>query len=218
MSNLIFKKMVDVMRDIGAVGKDQKNTAQNFKFRGIDQFINAAHPALVKHGVFVTTEVLDKSYELKDVERSSGKKAVDKHVHLTMKYTFFAEDGSSVFSTVASEGLDSGDKATNKALSAALKYAFIQTFNVPTEDMEEADSTSPTIASTSTGFATTNDPSASVTTASTASGRVSMSTETPTQANGPATEEKPKKRGFKPTKANGTAKVAEAVEETGSWT
>lgn len=145
MAGLIYSKMVSVMKDIGPVSKDQKNSAQGFKFRGIDQFVNAVHPALVKHGIFVTTEVLDYTSELKEVERSSGKRGVDKHVAIKMKYTFNAEDGSSISSTVPAEGLDSGDKATNKALSAALKYALIQTFQVPTEDMEEADKDSPTI-------------------------------------------------------------------------
>lgn len=145
MSNLIYKKMSDVMKEIGSVGKDQKNVTQGFKFRGIDQFVNALYPALTKHGVFMTTEVLNEAHELKEVERSSGKKGVDKHVSIQMKYTFHAEDGSSVSSSVPAEGLDSGDKATNKALSAALKYALIQTFSIPTEDMEEADKESPTI-------------------------------------------------------------------------
>lgn len=145
MAGLIYKKMVDVMKDIGPVSKDQKNAAQGFKFRGIDQFVNAVHPALIKHGIFVTTETLSYATELRDVERSSGKRGVDKHVTLTMKYTFHAEDGSHISSTIPAEGLDSGDKATNKALSAALKYALIQTFQVPTEDMEEADRNSPTI-------------------------------------------------------------------------
>jgi hypothetical protein len=63
-----------------------------------------------------------------------------------MEYDFFAEDGSKVtVGPIPAEGLDSGDKATNKALSAALKYALIQTFSVPTEDMAEADLETPEI-------------------------------------------------------------------------
>lgn len=145
MSNLIYKQMNLVMKEIGSIGKDQKNLAQGFKFRGIDQFINALYPALTKHGVFMTTEVLHQSEVLKEVTRSNGKAGVDKHVSIQMKYSFHAEDGSSVSSSVPAEGLDSGDKATNKALSAALKYALIQTFSIPTEDMEEADKESPSI-------------------------------------------------------------------------
>lgn len=146
MSNLIYKKMAEVMKEIGPVTKDQKNTQQGFKFRGIDQFVNALHPALVRHGVFMAPRATSYTQELKEVIRSSGKPGVDKHVSILMEYDFFAEDGSKVtVGPVPAEGLDSGDKATNKALSAALKYALIQTFSVPTEDMAEADLDTPEI-------------------------------------------------------------------------
>jgi ERF superfamily len=144
----IFKKMSLVMAEIGHVGKDQKNQAQGFKFRGIDQFVNALYPALVKHGVFMTPRCVKEEHEVKEVVRSNGKAGVDKHVTILMEYDFFAEDGSKVtVGPVPAEGLDSGDKATNKALSAALKYALIQTFSIPTEDMAEADLESPVIGS-----------------------------------------------------------------------
>jgi hypothetical protein len=146
MSSLIFKKMSEVMRDIGSVGKDQKNQAQGFKFRGIDQFVNSLYPALTKHGVFMAPRCVSEQHEIKEVTRSNGKAGVDKHVTILMEYDFFAEDGSKVtVGPIPAEGLDSGDKATNKALSAALKYALIQTFSVPTEDMAEADLDSPEI-------------------------------------------------------------------------
>ena len=147
MAGIIYKKMSDVMKDIGAITKSQKNVAQGFKFRGVDQFVNALYPALTRHGVFMTTEVLGHSEQLKDVTRSNGKAGVDKHVKIIMKYTFHAEDGSHVSSSTPAEGLDSGDKATNKALSAALKYCLIQTFSIPTEDMAEADLESPEMGS-----------------------------------------------------------------------
>ncbi len=150
MSNLIYKKMSDVMKDVKSVSKDQTNTQQGFKFRGIDQFVNALYPALTKHGVFMAPRATSYTQELKEVIRSSGKAGIDKHVSILMEYDFWAEDGSKVtVGPIPAEGLDSGDKATNKALSAALKYALIQTFSVPTADMAEADSESPEIAKSS---------------------------------------------------------------------
>lgn len=155
MSALIYKKMSEVMKDIGAVTKDQKNMAQGFKFRGIDQFVNALYPALTKHGVFMAPRATQFAQELKEVTRSNGKAGVDKHVSILMEYDFYAEDGSRVtVGPIPAEGLDSGDKATNKALSAALKYALIQTFSVPTEDMAEADLDSPEIGTTVKATAT----------------------------------------------------------------
>lgn len=148
-NNMIYKKMSAVMSDIKAVAKDQKNTQQGFKFRGIDQFVNALYPALTKHGVFMAPRAVRFESELKEVVRSSGKAGTDKHVSIMMEYDFYAEDGSKVtVGPIPAEGLDSGDKATNKALSAALKYALIQTFSIPTEDMAEADLESPEIGST----------------------------------------------------------------------
>lgn len=148
-SSLIFKKMSNVMKAIGTVGKDQKNTSQGFKFRGIDQFVNALYPALTSEGVFMAPRCVKEEHEIREVTRSNGKAGVDKHVTLLMEYDFFAEDGSKVtVGPIPAEGLDSGDKATNKALSAALKYALIQTFSVPTEDMAEADKESPEIGKT----------------------------------------------------------------------
>jgi hypothetical protein len=163
MSGLIYKKMSDVMKDIGTIGKDQKNQSQGFKFRGIDQFVNTLYPALTKHGVFMTPRTTSYTQELKDVVRSSGKTSVDKHVSILVEYDFFAEDGSKVtVGPVPAEGLDSGDKATNKALSAALKYALIQTFSIPTEDMAEADLESPEMGRATTTSAPVTAPAAEV--------------------------------------------------------
>lgn len=142
--NQIYKKMSAVMKDVGAVSKNQKNETQGFKFRGIDQFVNALYPALTKNEVFMTPRTTSYEVELREVTRASGKTGIDKHVKLMVEYDFFAEDGSKVtVGPIAAEGLDSGDKATNKALSAALKYALIQTFSIPTVDMVDGDSESP---------------------------------------------------------------------------
>lgn len=151
-STLIYKKMSDVMKDIGAITKDQKNTQQGFKFRGVDQFVNALYPALTKHGVFMSPRCVSEKQEIREVVRSSGKPGVDKHVMILMEYDFFAEDGSKVtIGPIPGEAVDSGDKATNKALSAALKYALIQTFSIPTEDMAESDKETIELGSTNTG-------------------------------------------------------------------
>lgn len=135
---LIYKKMLDVKKDFSAVSKDQKNTFQGFKFRGIDQFINALKPILDKHGVGLTTQLQQSSEEYK----TNDKGKTSKNVRIVMGYTFFAEDGSTMTSSMPAEGIDTSDKATNKALSAAFKYMLIQTFAVPTEDMAIPDSES----------------------------------------------------------------------------
>lgn len=134
---MIYAKMLAVKKEIGSVGKDQKNTGQGWKFRGIDQFVNALHPILNKHGVGILPEVVQHSEPKFITNEKTGK--TSKNTQITVRYTFFADDGSTVSTTMPAEGVDPGDKGTNKALSAAFKYCLIQTFCVPTQDMEEAD-------------------------------------------------------------------------------
>jgi hypothetical protein len=44
--------------------------------------------------------------------------------------------------------MDSGDKATNKAMSAAYKYAAFQAFSIPTESDNDADASTHVVQST----------------------------------------------------------------------
>lgn len=132
----IFKAMSAVMADMEAIGKDARNQQQGFNYRGIDQVYNALHPLLAKHKIFTTPEVLQKDRS----ERVNNKGTVLAFVSLRIKYTFWCEDGSSVSCVVEGEGMDSGDKASNKAMAIGHKYALLQTFCIPTEDMVDPDS------------------------------------------------------------------------------
>jgi hypothetical protein len=131
----IFKAIAAIQRDMDAIGKTKRNQSQGFNFRGIDDVYNAIHPLLARHGVFTTPEVLEDRTE--DRQTKSGGALI--YRVLKIKYTFFAEDGSSVAATVIGEGMDSGDKASNKAMSIAHKYAFFQVFSIPTEEVAASD-------------------------------------------------------------------------------
>ncbi len=131
----IYESICAVMADVGAIGKNTKNTQQGFMFRGIDAVMNALQPAMLKNHIFVVPEVLDQTRE----ERQTAKGGTLLYSILRMKYTFYAEDGSSVSAVVIGEGMDSGDKASNKAMSIAFKYACFQVFCIPTEEMKDPD-------------------------------------------------------------------------------
>lgn len=135
----IFESINAVMKDCGYIAKSEKNPQQGYKFRGIDAVMNALNPALIKNKVFVVPEVLEQTRE----ERHTAKGGLLIYSIVKVRYTFFAEDGSSVQACVIGEGMDSGDKATNKAMSAAFKYACFQTFCIPTEEMKDSEDDSP---------------------------------------------------------------------------
>lgn len=131
----IFESISSVMNDLGAIGKTSKNQQQGFMYRGVDAVMNALNPALVKNKVFVVPEILEQTRE----ERTSAKGGTLIYSICKVKYTFYAEDGTSVSAVVIGEGMDSGDKATNKAMSIAFKYACFQVFCIPTEEMVDPD-------------------------------------------------------------------------------
>ena len=88
-----------------------------------------------RHGVFCVPEVLETTRE----ERANSKGTIMAYVTSKVRFTFYAEDGSSVHCVTVGEAMDSGDKALPKAQSIAMKYAMFQTFCIPTEEMPDPD-------------------------------------------------------------------------------
>ena len=140
---MIYGLIGQAMRKIGAVGKNSKNEQQKFMYRGIDAVMNALSPVMSELGLFIVPEVLEQTRE----ERTSIKKdnygnertSTLLYSILKIKYTMFAPDGSNVSCVVIGEGMDSGDKASNKAMSVGFKYAAFQMFCIPTEEMIDPD-------------------------------------------------------------------------------
>ena len=132
---LIHKQMACIMRAVGAIGKTEKNSGQGWNFRGIDNVYNSLHQHMAEAGIYTTSEILDKSRE----ERTTRNGSVLAYTILKIRYTFHAKDASEVSTEVIGEGMDSGDKSSNKAMAVAHKYALLQAFMVPTEEQKDPD-------------------------------------------------------------------------------
>lgn len=139
MPEQIYETIPRIMADMEAVGKNNYNQQQKFKFRGIDDVMNAMNPVLVKHHVFTVPEVLEQTRE----HRTTTSGAQLNYSLLKMRFSFYAPDGSHVDAVTMGEGMDSGDKASNKAMAIAYKYALFQVFCIPTEDMDDPDGDTP---------------------------------------------------------------------------
>lgn len=131
----IFETIDLIMKEVPAIGKTKQNTKQNYKFRGIDDVMNILQPIFAKYKLFVIPEVLEQTRE----ERKTSMGGTLLYSICKIKYTFYAEDGSHVEATVIGEGMDSGDKASNKAMAIAFKYALFQVFCIPTEELKDPD-------------------------------------------------------------------------------
>lgn len=131
----IHERMIAILAEMPAIGKDRVNQQQNFKFRGIDDMVDALEPLLAKHGVFY----LPKALERRDQERttSSGKSLYVCLLHV--EFTFYGLAGDHVVASAWGEGSDSGDKATSKAHTMAQKSCLMEAFNIRTQDSVDPD-------------------------------------------------------------------------------
>lgn len=130
-----------VMVDVPAVAKSDKNTAQDYSFRGIDSLLNHIGPRFRAHGIVVVPEVTHSEHgaHYLEVAGSSNKSGYTKvtyfaRVHVT--YHFCGPAGDRLSVAMVGEALDSYDKATTKALSQAFKYALVQTLALPTHELD----------------------------------------------------------------------------------
>jgi len=118
------------------ISKANRNQQQGYNFRGIDDVYNALSPLLAEHGLCILPRVLGRTV----AEHASKNGGVLFYVTVEAEFDFVcAEDGSKHTVKTFGEAMDSGDKATNKAMSAAYKYAAMQAFAIPTEGDNDAD-------------------------------------------------------------------------------
>ena len=136
----VYKAITKVAQELSkaGIGKDQQNKQQGFKFRGIDDVYNALAPILSKNNLCIIPRVLSREV----TEKTTKNGGVLFYVAVEVEFDMVsAIDGSVHTAKTYGEAMDSGDKATNKAMSAAYKYLCFQTFCIPTEGDNDADST-----------------------------------------------------------------------------
>jgi hypothetical protein len=134
----VYKTINAVQSDLAkaGIGKESENKFDGYKFRGIDAVYNALSPLLAKHGLCILPRMLSRTVD----ERTSAKGGALFYVTVEAEFDFVcAEDGSKHTVKTYGEAMDRGDKATNKAMSAAYKYAAFQAFAIPTEGDNDAD-------------------------------------------------------------------------------
>lgn len=131
----IYSALADINRKVGALTKSRKNMQQGFMFRSIDDVMNELHSNFAEQGVLVIPEI--ETYDV--TERVTAKGGAMFVVRAIMKFHLTASDGSFITIRNVGEAMDSCDKAMNKAMSIALKYALLQLFLIPTEEKKDPD-------------------------------------------------------------------------------
>lgn len=118
------------------ISKDSRNQQQGYAFRGIDSVYGALAPHLAANKLCILPRVMSRSVD----EKQTKTGGVLFYTTLMVEFDFVsAEDGSKHTVCTVGEAMDSGDKSSNKAMSAAYKYAAFQAFCIPTEGDNDAD-------------------------------------------------------------------------------
>ena len=138
----VYEAISAVAADLSREGiaKSRRNTqGSGYNFRGIDDVYNALAIPMAKHGLVVLPRIIEREL----VERQSKAGGALFYVTVTAEFDFVsAKDGSKHTVRTYGEAMDSADKGTNKAMSAAYKYACMMAFCIPTEGVDnDADET-----------------------------------------------------------------------------
>lgn len=136
----VLRAILAVASAIGETGiaKGRRNQQQGYQFRGIDEMYNALSPLLSAQSLIILPRMVQRKQE----ERTTKSGGAIFYVTVTGEFDFTScIDGSVRTVRMYGEAMDSADKATNKAMSAAYKYAVMQTFAIPTEGDNDADAT-----------------------------------------------------------------------------
>lgn len=134
----VYQAIAAVMEEVGQEGisKSRQNKQQGYAYRGIDEVYNALAPIMARHHLIIVPRVLTRE----KTEQASKSGGVLFYVVVQVEFDIIcAEDGSKITACTWGEAMDSADKATNKAMSAAYKYMAMQTFCIPTEGDNDAD-------------------------------------------------------------------------------
>ncbi len=140
MAKNVYQCIAEVQSKLAKEGisKDRRNQQQGYQFRGIDDVYNALASILADVGLVILP-----TYTTREItERASAKGGLLFSVVVRGEFTLVSShDGSTATVVTYGEAMDSADKATNKAMSAAYKYMALQVFAIPTEGDNDADAT-----------------------------------------------------------------------------
>ena len=127
----VQEAILRVKADVPAVPKSQRNEQQNFNYRGIDAVVNAVSPAMTRHGLILTPNVLSVDITPAGTTRNG---ALQRHILVKVEFTLSLPGGHSIVGTVYGEAIDSSDKGVSKAITVAERTFLIIVFTLPTDE------------------------------------------------------------------------------------
>jgi hypothetical protein len=139
----VGEAIAEVTRRVEHISKDRTaSQGGSYRYRGIDDVLSALHPILGDVGLVIMP---GRMVEHRRETRATSSGGTLNVALVRVRYRLIGPDGTTTTGEAWGEGGDSGDKATQKALSQAYKSFTLQLFSIPTEDSsrDEPDATNP---------------------------------------------------------------------------
>jgi hypothetical protein len=142
----VLEALHNVQKSLATSGlaKEGNNQFDGYNFRGIDQVYNNLGPLLAEHKLLILPQVLERSEQV--YTNAKGTQMVRTVIRVRFVCKCVDCEGEEHIETFG-EAADRSDKSTNKAMSAAMKYAMINAFCIPIVpgSVDDADSESPVV-------------------------------------------------------------------------
>ena len=141
----IYQKLSKITEEMETLEKDltiPTGKSSSYKAVGEKNVLDAVKPLEIKYGVYsyaYDRQVIDSGEIVstkKDYQNNSTYESKQLYLRLETTYRFVNVDNPQEFIDIKSygDGIDSGDKATGKAMTYADKYALLKAYKISTGD------------------------------------------------------------------------------------
>ena len=129
----VHEAMAKVTKEVSSIAK-KESQGVNYKFRGIDDVMNALHKPLADNDLFLSTRVLD-DWQLNMIPGTNNR--TQSQALFRVCVDVIHKDGSTVsLGPGLAQSHDYGDKAVYQASQNAIKYLLLNAFSIPTGDVD----------------------------------------------------------------------------------
>ena len=125
----VYQRIQAVMRDVEYIQKENKKVNNQYTFVSHDAVTAKIRPALIKHGIVITTENINRV--------QNGNRC---EVVVTYRVVNVDDPNDFCITQSCGSGIDNQDKSDGKSLSYSYKYLLLKLFALETGDDPERDS------------------------------------------------------------------------------
>lgn len=138
MAKNIYQKMADITNELGFVAKNLNVSLGKSSYRAVGEVdvLEAVKPLEHKHGVYsypVNTNIVQQDI-ITSTSQYGDKQSFYIRLERIYRFVNIEEPDEFIELKAYGDGIDSGDKATGKAMTYADKYALMKAYKISTGD------------------------------------------------------------------------------------